>query len=75
MKIRVALQDPVIIYQDDEMIGSVSYEMFCLKVLSPRSFRRLERNPGLNIFDVRRIDLDQALAGHGPTLLAFEQPF
>lgn len=65
MKIRVALQDPVIIYHDEERLGSVSYEVFCLKVLSPRDFRKLERNPDLNEFDVRKLDLDQALAGHG----------
>lgn len=59
------MSDPVTIYHDGERLGNVSYEVFCLKVLSPRTFRKLEKNPDLREFDVRRIDLDQALAGWG----------
>lgn len=57
------MSDPVTIYHDGKRLGNVSYEVFCLKVLSPRTFRQLEKNPDLREFDVRRIDLDQALAG------------
>ena len=65
MKIICNMSDPVTIYHDGRRLGSVSYEVFCLKVLSPRTFRKLERDPDLREFEVRRIDLDQALAGYG----------
>jgi hypothetical protein len=68
MKIRAIPSDPVIIYHDGEKLGSVDYETFCLKVLSPREFAKLERNPDKCDFDVRKIDLDQALAGWPPNL-------
>ena len=68
MKINAHLSDPVTIYRDGERLGSVSYETFCLKVLSPKEFSRLERNPEMNEFNVRKIDLDQALAGWPPNL-------
>jgi hypothetical protein len=68
MKIKAYVSDPVTIYHDGKKLGNLSYDTFCLKVLSPKEFAKLERNPDMNEFEVRRIDLDQALAGWPPNL-------
>jgi len=65
--------DRVHIYHNEERLGYVSYEAFCLLVLSPRQFGRLEKDPERSVWDVRKIDLSQALAD--PTWSASEQPF
>lgn len=57
MIINVTYGDDVIIFYEGKKIGKVDYETFCLEVLSPRQFRRLERDPDVRIWDVRKLEL------------------
>lgn len=72
MRIEVVYDgDRVHIYHNEERLGHTSYEAFCLLVLSPRQFRRLEKDPERSVWDVRKICLSHALAE--PTWSASEQ--
>jgi len=74
MRIEVVYDgDCVIIYHNDKRLGLISYEAFCLRVLSPRQFKRLEREPDKKVWEVRKIDLSQSLAD--PTWSACQLPF
>lgn len=73
MRIQIAIDDDgVIVYHNDKRLGLISYEAFCLRVLSPRQFGRYEKNPDITVWDVRKLDVSQALAD--PTWLACQQP-
>ena len=63
MRIRSVVDgDRVHIYYNEERLGFVNFEAFCLLVLSPVQFARLEKNPDKDVWDVRKIDLSIALA-------------
>jgi hypothetical protein len=51
----------IALYHNDEMLGIVSYELFMLKILSPKQLIQYEKNPDKEKWDVRSIDINQAL--------------
>lgn len=61
MIIKVVYDDDVAIFHDGRKLGTIDYETFCLHVLSPRQFRRLERDPDVRVWDVRKLELTNAL--------------
>lgn len=61
MIIKVMYDDDVVIFHEGKRLGTIDYDTFCLQVLSPRQFRRLERDPDVRVWDVRRLELVNAL--------------
>ena len=61
MIIKVVYDDDVAIFHDGKKLGTIDYETFCLQVLSPRQFRRLEKDPDVRVWDVRKLELTNAL--------------
>lgn len=53
--------EKVSIFYNEENIGSVSYEVFLLRILSPKQLCTYEKNPEKENWDVRKIDLNYAL--------------
>lgn len=51
----------VSVYYNDEKLGSVSYEVFMLRILSPKQLSKYEKNPDIEKWEVRKIDLNYAL--------------
>jgi hypothetical protein len=49
------------IFYNDERLGTVSYEVFMLRILSKKQLSQYEKKPYKNIWDVRKIDLNYAL--------------
>jgi hypothetical protein len=60
IEIKQALEK-IFIYYNNDKLGSVSYEVFMLKILSPKQLIQYEKNPDKVIWDVRKIDLNGAL--------------
>jgi hypothetical protein len=62
MKIEVKYYpENISIYFNDEKMGSVSYEVFMLRILSPKQLLKYEKNSEISRWDVRKIDLNYAL--------------
>lgn len=61
MTIKVVYDNDVVIFHDGRNLGAIDYDTFCLQVLSPRQFRRLERDPDVRVWDVRKLELVNAL--------------
>ncbi len=49
------------IYHNDEKLGTVSYEVFMLRILSKKQLSKYEKTPDKNEWDVRKIDINYAL--------------
>jgi hypothetical protein len=49
------------IFYNDERLGTVSYEVFMLRILSKKQLSQYEKKLDKNIWDVRKIDLNYAL--------------
>jgi len=49
------------IFYNDERLGTVSYEVFMLRILSKKQLSQYEKKLNKNIWDVRKIDLNYAL--------------
>jgi hypothetical protein len=61
MIIKVMYDDDVVIFHEGKRLGAIDYDTFCLQVLSPRQFRRLEKDPDVRVWDVRKLELVNAL--------------
>ncbi len=61
MIIKVMYDDDVVIFHEGKRLGVIDYDTFCLQVLSPRQFRRLEKDPDVRVWDVRKLELINAL--------------
>ena len=53
--------EKISIYYNNDKIGDVSYEVFMLRILSPKQLSQYEKNPEKENWDVRKIDLNWAL--------------
>ena len=51
----------IAIYHNDEKLGTVSYEVFMLRILSPAQLIRYEKNPEIEKWEIRKIDINYAL--------------
>lgn len=61
MIIKVMYDDDVVIFHEGKRLGTIDYDTFCLQVLSPRQFRRLEKDTDVRVWDVRKLELTNAL--------------
>jgi hypothetical protein len=61
MIIKVMYDDDVVIFHEGKRLGAIDYDTFCLQVLSPRQFRRLEKDTDVRVWDVRKLELVNAL--------------
>ena len=53
--------EKIAIYHNDKKIGTVSYEVFMLRILSPKQLLYYEKRPDVEKWQVRKIDLNYAL--------------
>lgn len=53
--------ESIAIYHNDEKLGTASYEVFMLRILSPKQLLYYEKKPDLENWQVRQIDLNYAL--------------
>lgn len=53
--------EKIAIYNNDEKVGTVSYEVFMLRILSPKQLSYYEKRPDVEKWQVRKIDLNYAL--------------
>jgi hypothetical protein len=49
------------IFYNDEKLGTVSYEVFMLRILSKKQLSQYEKRQDKTVWDVRKIDLNYAL--------------